>query len=153
MGFRLLTTAVGLVTLILDMCHPSTYFHPNILLRWLSFMPQLETLIVDFSFPVPNCDVERQPMHMPIMMPITFPNLHYFEFRGVRMYLEALVHWITSPRLEKLRIMFFNQLTFSVLCLLQFVLRLTAYCAQWSLMFDTDKESEGRTRGWRWRLP
>jgi hypothetical protein len=47
MGSRLLTTAVGLVTLILDMCHPSTYFYPNILLRWLSFMPQLETLIVE----------------------------------------------------------------------------------------------------------
>ena len=33
------------------------------------------------------------------------------------------------------------------------VLRLTAYCAQWSLMFDTDKGFEGGTRGWRWRLP
>jgi hypothetical protein len=47
MGSRLLTTVVGLVTLILDMRHPSTYFHPNILLRWLSFMPRLETLIVE----------------------------------------------------------------------------------------------------------
>jgi hypothetical protein len=120
MGSRLLTTAVGLVTLVLDMRHPSTYFHPNILLRWLSFMPQLETLIVDFSFPAPNRDVERQPTHTPITTPITFPNLHYFEFRGVRTYLEALVHRITSPRLEKLRIMFFNQLTFSVPRLLQF---------------------------------
>ena len=32
MGSRLLTTAVGLVTLYLVMVHPSTYFHPNILL-------------------------------------------------------------------------------------------------------------------------
>jgi hypothetical protein len=53
-GCRLLTTAVGLVTLHLIMVHPSTYFHPNILLRWLSFMPQLETLMVYFRFPVPN---------------------------------------------------------------------------------------------------
>src|ERR1700722_15898529 len=58
MGSRLLTTAVGLVTLGLIMVHPSTYFHPNILLRWLSFMPQLETLIVPFLFPVPNRDLE-----------------------------------------------------------------------------------------------
>jgi hypothetical protein len=120
-GSRLLTTAVGLVTLCLFMDHPSTYFHPNILLRWLSFMPQLETLRVYFHFPVPNRDVERQLTHTPITTPITLPNLHYFEFRGVETYLEALVHRITTPRLEKLRIMFFNQLTFSVPRLLQFV--------------------------------
>ena len=56
-GSRLLTTAVGLVTLGLFMRHPSTYFHPNFLLQWLLFMPQLETLIVYFHFPVPNRDV------------------------------------------------------------------------------------------------
>ena len=120
-GSQLLTTAVGLVTLVLVMIHPSTYFHPNILLRWLSFIPQLETLIVDFSFPVPNRGVERQLTHTPISTPITCPNLHYFEFRGVGTYLEALVHRITTPRLEKLRIVFFNQLTFSFTRLLQFV--------------------------------
>ena len=123
MGSRLLTTAVGLVTLCLWMVNPSTYFHPNILLRWLSFMPQLETLIVYFSFPVPNRDVERQLTHTPgpITTPITLPNLHHFQFEGVSTYLEALVHRITTPRLEKLRIWFFNQLTFSVTRLLQFV--------------------------------
>ena len=121
MGCRLLTTAVGLVTLGLFMRHPSTYFHPNTLLRWLSFMPQLETLIVNFLFPVPNRDVERQLTHIPITAPITLPNLHYFAFQGVGTYLEALVHRITTPRLEKLRFFFFNQLTFSVTRLLQFV--------------------------------
>ena len=120
-GSRLLTTAVGLVTLGLWMVHPSTYFHPNTLLQWLSFMPQLETLFVLFSFPVPDRDVERQLTHTPISTPVTLPNLHYFGFRGVRIYLEALVHRITAPRLEKLRIEFFSQLTFSVTRLLQFV--------------------------------
>ena len=121
MGSRLLTTAVGLVTLGLDMVHPSTYFHPNILLRWLSFMPQLETLEVDFQFPVPNRDVERQLTHTPITTPITLPNLHDFLFLGVESYLEALLRRITTPRLEKLRVGFFNQLTFSITPLLQFV--------------------------------
>jgi hypothetical protein len=121
MGSRLLTTAVGLVTLGLVMVHSSTYFHPNILLRWLSFMPQLETLFVFFSFPVPNRGVERQPTHTPITTPITLPNLHSFEFRGVGSYLEAFVHRITTPRLQKLQIWLFNQLTFSVTHLLQFV--------------------------------
>ena len=121
MGSRLLTTAVGLVTLCLFMRHPSTYFHPNILLRWLSFTPQLETLIVSFLFPVPNRDLERHLTQTPIATPITLPNLHYFWFQGVGTYLEALVHRITTPRLEKLEIGFFNQLTFSVPRLLQFM--------------------------------
>ena len=114
MGCRLLTTAVGLVTLGLSMVHPSTYFHPNILLRWLSFMPQLETLLVYFYFPVPNRDVERQLTHTPLTTHITLPNLHFFDFHGVSTYLETLARWVTTPRLEKLTIEFFNQLTFSV---------------------------------------
>ena len=121
MGSRLLTTAVGLVTLGLVMRHPSTYFHPNILLRWLSFMPQLETLYVYFEFPVPNRDIERQLTHTPITTPITLPNLHHFWFQGVETNLEALVHRITTPRLEKLQIFLFNQLTYSATRLLQFV--------------------------------
>jgi hypothetical protein len=120
-GSRLLTTAVGLVTLGLFMVHPSTYFHPNILLRWLSFMPQLETLSIYFLFPVPNRDVERQLTHTPITTNITLPNLHHFWFQGVETYMETLVHRIIPPRLAKLQIFFFNQLTFSVTRLLQFV--------------------------------
>jgi hypothetical protein len=112
---------VGLVTLYLHIVHPSTYFHPNILLRWLSFMPQLETLNVYFSFPVPNRDVERQLTHTPITTHITLPNLHVFEFQGIGTYLEALVHRMTTPHLESLGIWVFNQLTFSVTHLLQFV--------------------------------
>ena len=120
-GSRLLTNALGLLTLCLFMRHPSTYFHPNFLLRWLSFMPQLETLIVSFKFPVPNRDIERQLTHTPITTHITLPNLHYFEIAGVGTYLEALVDRITTPRLENFQIWFFNQLTFSVTRLLQFM--------------------------------
>ena len=117
-GSRLLTTAVGLVTLYLRMNDPSTYFHPNALLHWLSFMPQLETLVITFFFPVPNREIERPLTRTPI---ITLPNLCLLWFRGVSAYLEALVHWITTPRLEKLQIDFFNQLTFSVPRLVQFM--------------------------------
>jgi hypothetical protein len=85
-------------------------------------MPQLETLLILFSFPVPYRDVERQLTHMPITMaPVTLPNLHFFWFRGVSAYLEALVRRITAPRLERLEIFFFNQLTFSIPRLLQFM--------------------------------
>ena len=72
------------------------------------------TLVIHFSISTPNRDVEGQLTHTPIIAPITLPNLRYFVFRGVSTYLEALVHRISSPRLKKLRIEFFSQLTFFV---------------------------------------
>jgi hypothetical protein len=120
-GSRLLTTAVSLVTFYLVMVHPSTYFHPNNLLQWISLMPQLETFGIYFNISIPNRNVEMQFTHTPIIAPITLPNLRYFLFLGVSTYLEALVRRITTPRLEKLNIEFFNQLTFSVPCLLEFL--------------------------------
>jgi hypothetical protein len=117
----LLMTAIGLVTLHLAMIHPSTYFHPNTLIQWISLMPHLETLKIYFKSSIPSRDVERQLTHAPSIAPITLPNLHYINFRGVSSYLEALVHRITTPRLEDLQIGFYNQLLFSVPRLLQFI--------------------------------
>jgi len=48
------------------------------------------------------------------MTHVTLPNLRWFEFRGVSAYLEAVVGRITTPRLKRLSIKFFKQLTFSV---------------------------------------
>jgi hypothetical protein len=78
-------------------------------------MPQLETLAIVFVFTVPN-HVERQITHTPITAPVPLPNLQRFRFRGVSAYFQALVHWITTPRLEnlKLEIDFFSQFAFSV---------------------------------------
>ena len=120
-GSPLLATAVGLVTLHLAMIHPSTYFHPNTLIRWISLMTHLETLKIYFDLSIPNRVVERQLTQTPVIAPITLPNLHYINFRGVSSYLEAFVHRITAPRLEKLQVGFFNQLSFSVPRLLQFI--------------------------------
>jgi hypothetical protein len=120
-GSRLLTTAVGLVTVCLIITHPSTYFYPNTLLRWISFMPQLELLLVVYLFPVLDRDVERQLMRTPITTHVTLPNLLTLIFRGASAYMEAVVRHITPPRLEKLEITFPNQLTFSIPCLLQFM--------------------------------
>ena len=121
-GSPLLTTAVDLVTLHLVMVHPSTYLHPNTLIQWISLMPHLKTLKIILEFSTPNRDIERQLTHAPIIAPITLSNLHLFNFRGVSTYLEALVHRIITPHLKELNIDFFNQLTFSVPCLLQFII-------------------------------
>jgi hypothetical protein len=118
---RLHPTATGIVTLYLTVTHQSAYFQPNVLLQWISFIPQLETLAICFTFAVPNRDVERQLTHTPITTHITLPNLRSFVFLGVIAYLEAVVCRITTPRLEMLLIRLFKQLTFSVSRLQQFV--------------------------------
>jgi hypothetical protein len=119
-GCRLLTTAVGLVTLVLTITTPSTYFQPNTLLQWISFMPQLETLVILFLFADPGRTIEIQLTPLPIITPITLPNLRWFLFQGADAYLEAIVCRMSAPRLENLHI-FFEQLTFSVPHLLQFM--------------------------------
>ena len=121
MRSRLHPTSASLVTLFLIITHPSSFFQPNLLLQWISFMPQLESLDTTFTFPVPNRDVERQLTRAPITTLITLPNLRLFGFRGVSAYLEAFVCRITTPRLETLHIRLFKQLTFSVPRLLQFM--------------------------------
>ena len=97
MRSRLHPTATGLVTLYLIIDHQSAYFQPNVLLQWISFMPQLESFEIAFSFPVPNRDAERQLTHTPVTTHITLPNLRLFWFRGVCAYLEAVVCRITAP--------------------------------------------------------
>ena len=85
-GFRLLTTSVGLVTLCLFIINPSTYFHPNTLLQWLSFMPQLETLFMSFEFADRSRHVGGQYTHTAITTPATLPNLRYLRFHGFTAY-------------------------------------------------------------------
>ena len=118
---RLLTSAVGLVTLYLYMAQPGTYFEPNVLIRWLSFMPKLEMLMISFSSSVYGPYLGRQPTHTPVETSITLPNLRLFWFDGDVTYLEEVVCRITTPRLERLHIYLHNERNFSVPCLLDFV--------------------------------
>ena len=116
-GSLLLPTAVGLVTLCLAMADPSAYFHPIELLQWITAMPQLKTLVILFYFPVPNHYVKR-PLNL---APLILPNLRHFWFRGVSAYMEALVGRISAPRLQKFQILFFEELTFPIPHLVQFM--------------------------------
>ncbi|KAI0255453.1 hypothetical protein BJV78DRAFT_674038 [Lactifluus subvellereus] len=120
-GSPLLTTTVGLVTLWLLDIPPSAYFTPSYLLTRLSLMPQLENLAIGFYSPLPNRHVERQLLDTPIMTHVTLPNLRWFSFKGVSAYLEGLLARISVPVLSNLTIMLFNQLTFTVPRLLQFM--------------------------------
>ena len=118
----LLMTAIScLVTLRLYLTHRSAYFQPNVLLQSLSIMPQLEDLVIGFLFPVPNRDIERQMSLTPITTHVTLLNLRYFTFKGASSYLEELVCCATAPCLEKLAIVFSNDLMFSLPYLPQFI--------------------------------
>ena len=76
---------------------------------------------MDIKFPVPNNDVETQVTHMPITTHTTLPNLRLFWFRCAIAYLEAVVCRVVTPRLEKLQIQVFEEPTFSILHLVQFI--------------------------------
>jgi hypothetical protein len=120
-GSRFFTTAVSLVTLTLDVGDAFSYFQPNFLLQWLSLLPRLEKLLIYISHLVPNSDVERQFMHTPITTHVPLPNLRRFEFQGPSADMEAVVRWITAPRLKRLRIVLSQQPRFSISGLLPFM--------------------------------
>jgi hypothetical protein len=117
-GSPFLTSAVGLVTLLCRI-HPSTYFHPNRLLQTLSLLPQLERLEIGFLSPIPNR--ERQLLHTPITTQVTLPNLRRLSFRGISAYFDAFLPHMTTPLLESLSVYFFNQLSFYIPGILQFM--------------------------------
>jgi len=120
-GSPLLTSAVSLVRLSLRWVHPSTNLYPNHLLQALSLLHQLQDLAISFSA-VPNREIVRHMLHMPNITHTTLPNLLSFGFGGVDAYLEALLSHMKTPLLETLSVSFFNQLSFSVPHLRQFVM-------------------------------
>jgi hypothetical protein len=119
----LLTAAVGLVSLGLWEMPPLAHFQPSNLVARLSSMPQLECLSIGFKSAVPARDVEGQLFYTPVVTRITLPNLRMCFFRGVSAYLDGLLARISTPLLEVLHIRLYNQLTFTVPHLLQFMAR------------------------------
>ena len=162
------TAAATLVSLVLQRIHPSTYFRPNNLLQQLSLIPHLETFILGFDSPVHNRNAERRLLRELEMTPITLPNLRWLEFRGASAYLEAVLPHITTPLLERLEVVFFNQLIFSIPHLLQFIdeaenfkfdsavlvfyegsLCMNAYSPEWDTMYSLHLEVGCRQFDWQ----
>ena len=119
-GSSLLTTAISLVSLSLMLIPPSTNLYPNHLFQALSLLTKLQQLLITSSSPVPNREIEGYMSRMPNITHTTLPNLRSFGFRGVSDHLAFLSH-MNAPLLETLNLSFFNQLSFSVPHLLQFV--------------------------------
>ena len=121
-GSPLLTGATGLVTLSLQCIPPSAYFRPSELLQRVSHMPHLETLRIEFHPSVSRRELEHELSHMLNNTHITLSHLRSFGFGGFSSYLEAFLSQIIAPRLEAFHIAFFDQLTLSISCLLQFMI-------------------------------
>ena len=83
-------------------------------------MPQLETLEISFHSPIASHYVERL-SYAPMMTHVMLPDLRSFAFQGVSAYLEALLPGVAMPLLETLQIVFFNQLSFNLPHLVQFM--------------------------------
>jgi hypothetical protein len=110
-GSSLLASATGLITFWLDNTYLSTRWHPADLLHRLSLMPNLQRLGASFGSPVSDHDFGIRTMNMPNVMHVILPNLRWLVFRGVSTYMEAILPHMSTPRLERLNIFHFNELT------------------------------------------
>jgi hypothetical protein len=119
-GSPLLTTMANLVTLSLSSIPNTAYFDPNSLLQRVSLVPQLEILGIYFGTLFSD-HYDRRLLSTPNMTRVTLPNLRSLMFQGDSAYLEALLPHITLPLLEKLKVHFFNQSTYSIPHLRQFM--------------------------------
>ena len=115
----LLRQAEGLITLRLLNAPASSEFHPAHLVAHLLGMSHLEILIVQFYRPIPKRRFESPARPTPIML----PSLKALVFRGSSTYLEGLLARIDAPLLTTLNVELFNQLTFNLSRMLQFVRR------------------------------
>ena len=127
MGFAIpirspsLTTMGNLVTLSLSSIPRSAYFHPNALLERVVLMPQLVALGIFFNSYNPSGNIQRQLLRTPITTRVTLPDLRALGFQGASAYLEALLPWVTIPLLDTLQVYFFNQPTYPIPHLQQFM--------------------------------
>jgi len=120
-GSPLLSASMGLVALSLVNIPPSTHLQPDQFLRRVSLMPHLEILWIGFDPGSCNHHVDVDLTHMDDTIHITLPNLRFFQFCGFNTYSEALLARIVAPHLEAVKITFWEEWTFSVPCLLQFM--------------------------------
>ena len=113
---NLLLSATHLTDLSLFNIPHSGYFSPEGIIAALSSLNSLGCLQLEFRSPLSR--PHRRPPHT---TRFAFPALTFFRFKGASEYLEDLVVRIDAPRLDKLRITFFNQIIFHTPQFIQFI--------------------------------
>src|SRR5258708_10558205 len=112
---------------LFDIPH-SGYISPEAMVALLSVLSGLKILHLQFESPQSRPDLEsRRP---PPLQRSVIPSLTGFVFKGVSEYLEDLVTCIDAPRLDYLRINFFNQIDFDTPRLAQFINRTPKFRAR-----------------------
>ena len=122
LGFpKLLLSATHLVELhLFDIPH-SGYISPEAMVVVLSALSSLESFSLRFRSPQSRPDWESRSLPPPKRSILT--TLKRFNFKGVTKYLEDLVTFIDTPRLNSLYSTIFNQIDFDCPRLAQFINR------------------------------
>ena len=118
---KLLLSATHLVNLHLIKIPHSGYITPDVMATALSALTSLKDFELHFHSPrsCPDQARRRPPPSSRSVLPI----LTRFLFKGAAEYLEDLVARIDAPRLNSLRIVFFNDLAFDTPQVMQFISR------------------------------
>ena len=119
---KLLLSATHLVHLTLHNIPHSGYIPPDAIATTLSTLTLLGSLILGFQSPESFPDQESR--HPPPLTRSILPVLTIFTFKGVSDYLEYLVARIDAPQLNRLNIIFFNQIVFDTPQFIQFFNRI-----------------------------
>ena len=118
---KLLLSANHLVYLRLFNIPHSGYISPDVIVSLLCALSSLKTLSLGFRSPQSSPGWESQSLPPPKRS--ILPVLDKFIFKGVTEYLEELLTFIDTPRLENLSMTFFNQIDFDCPRLAQFINR------------------------------
>lgn len=134
---RLLSSATVLASLRLYEIPSTGYFSPEALVVALDAMPKLEFLEICFLHPTSTLgqEIPRPPSPTRAVL----PALTEFLFRGDNAYLEDLISRIDAPNVEQFGITLFDQRTFELPQLAEFIGRT-----------EKLKSSPHRTSTWLW---
>ena len=115
----LLLSTSHLVTLELHRIPPTGYISPQAMATCLAALPSLNAFDLQFQSAIPSPGRTLPPITRMLL-----PALTSFEFRGASEYLEDLVAQIDSPQLDRILIVYLNQLVdFQVPQLFEFIKR------------------------------
>ncbi len=135
---KLLLTANHLVRLRLSNIPLSGYISlsPEAVVTCLSALANLERLTIQFRFP--RSRSEQPNLHPPPLTRIVLPVLAHFRFKCDSEYIEDLVSRIDVPLLDHAHITFFNQPTFVVPRLHDFLSRTECFTphSHAAMLFD-----------------
>jgi len=117
----LLLSATNLASLRLREIPNTGYFSPEALVAGLNAKFDLKRLEIHFLHPTSDLGLESPRPRPNSPARVHLPALTDFQFRGDNTYLESLIARIDAPHIERFGITFFEQRTFELPQLAQFI--------------------------------